>query len=901
MKKGLFILLTVMSMTTLAQDINVSGRLVDSDTGEGIIGATVLFVNVKDSAASQFTTSGPQGNFMVKDLGRAFYKVKIQSIGFKPYQQIVRLTQTVSLGVISLKPEIEELDEVVVEGDLAVIQKGDTTVFRAGSFKTNPDATAADLVSKMPGMVISESGVESNGESINQVLLDGKRFFGQDPLLALNTIPAEVVNEVEVFDQQSERAQMSGFDDGNTTKTMNIVTREDKRQGEFGRFTSGLGTDSRYTVEGNLNSFKKNRQLTLLGMSNDINKTEFSSSDITGSRSRRRGGNRFLGGAQQTPTGITGTNTFGFNYSNAKDDKWQLETSYFYDRENLENSTLTQREQFIGEQTQEYDELNNATSLNVNHRLNVRGRYQIDENNSLLFSPTFTLQDNESADFTDGSTTSNGNLINQTTNNFLTDINGYNSRNNLIYSHKFGGKTGRSLLLDFGFNADNTEGDNTFENVLSDSSIVYRNQSTSSQWSIEPSFTEPVGASSQLQFSYLISKNTRIREIETFEHELSTPQTTSFVAALSDDFESVATIHRPTVGFSKRNFSNFFSVRLGFQHSTLENSEANTGLDASTNRFNAILPSVFGRIPISDQIEAFIRYSTQASLPTTNQLQEVIDNSNPLSLSIGNQELNQSYTHQLFMRIGKTNVEKNTSLSNFTLVRQTNDYISSATNIARTDSVLAQGVMLPRGGQLTRPINLDGFWNIRNTTTYSFVWSKLKLNMSANIGVGYTRNPGIINDELNISETYNLNSRLTITSNISKEIDFNVFYAYNTNRVENTLQSGRNSSYLTHTVGGKINITLPGNFIVRSDLNYQYYQGISGDFNTTYALWNASLAKKFLKNNAGELTFTAFDLLHQNQSITQDVTASYFQEQNSLVLQQYFMVSLMYTLRSFKS
>ncbi|MEM9338457.1 MAG: outer membrane beta-barrel protein [Bacteroidota bacterium] len=902
MKKRLLpILLTFTSLVAWSQGINVTGKVMETDTGEPLIGTTILFVNVKDSTASKFTTSGLDGSFIVKDLTRAFYKISIRSVGYKPYSRLVRLTQTVSLGVIGLEPDVEELEEVVIESDLAVIQKGDTTVFRAGSFKTNPDATAADLVSKMPGIVISDTGVESNGESINQVLLDGKRFFGQDPLLALNTIPAEVVNEVEVFDQQSERSRMSGFEDGNTTKTMNVVTKENKRQGEFGRFVAGMGSDSRYMLEGNLNSFKKNRQLTILGMSNDINKTEFSTSDITGSRSGsgRRGGNRFSGGAQQTPTGITGTNTFGFNYSNEKPEKWQLETSYFFDRENLENSARTQRETFIGDFTQEYDEENASESLNSNHRFNLRGTYEIDPNNSLLFSPSLTLQDNESVDFTEGTTSVEGSQINQTINNFLSETQGYTSKNNLVYSHKFGGKTGRTFLLDMNVNRNSSEGQDSFQDLLSDSSIVYNNKTYGTLWSAEPSFSEPVGTSSKLQFSYLMSRNNRAREVEAFEFGLSEVQNRTFISALSNRFESIATIHQPSIALSKRSFSNFFTFQLALQATTLENGSLNTGSDTFTNRFMVLLPSAFGRIPISDEVSMFFRYSTQTGLPTTNQLQEVIDNSNPLFFAVGNEELDQSYTHQLFVRIGKTNTERNTSLSNFIILRQTNDIISSATLIAQSDSLLADGVVLPRGAQLTSPINLDGFWNLRNTTTYSFVLTQLKLNLSANLGVGYTKNPGLINNELNTSETYNLNSRLTIASNISKNVDFNVSYTYNANKVENTIQSRQNSNFFTHTIGGKMNITLPGNFVLRSDLNYQYYDGISDDFNTTYALWNASVAKKFLKNNAGELTFTAFDLLNQNQSITQDVTASYFQERNSLVLQQYFMVSLMYTLRSF--
>ncbi len=886
---------------TAQEDITVTGRVLDAKSGEAVIGATVYFINVKDSLDSKFGTTDVEGKFTVKNMPRAFYKLEIRSIGYKTYQQVLRITQSAQMAPIALAVDVKQLDEIVVEAEQAVKQKGDTTVYRADSFKTNADATAADLVRKLPGMVITGNGVEVNGETINQVLVDGKRFFGQDPLLALNTLPAEVVNEVEVYDQKSESARQTGFDDGNTVKTMNVVTKEGKRQGEFGKFTAGTGTDSRYLLEGNLNSFKKNRQLTFLGLSNNINKTEFSASDITGAQGGSRGGGRFFGGQQSTPSGITTTNSYGVNYSNSEKDKWQVESSYFYDRGEIDNRNTTQRELFIGSNTQEYDEENTSKSINENHRLNLRTQYQLDESNSLLFIPSFTFQQNESYDFTEGITTNEGAIINQTTNNFSTLTQGYNSQNNLIYTHKFKSKTGRTFSVDMDFDVFDQEGDNTLENVLTDFTTVYQNTSMNTNWSVEPSYAEPVGTNSQVQFSYQMRRQDRTREITALEFLATDPNNTTLVTGLSGDFESIATSHQPTLSFNKRSFSNFFTASLAYQRTELQNRELSSSLGANTTNFQAVLPSFFGRIPLTETVEVFVRYSTQTALPSAVQLQEVVDNSNPLFLSVGNQDLDQSYSHSFFVRIGKNNVKKNTSIANLTILTQTNNYIASATYTASADSTVSAGVVLPQGGQIATPVNLDGFWNARNTTTYSFVLEKLKLNVSANAGVSYVKNPGIVNGELNISETYNFNSRLTVASNISEKVDFNVFYAWNTNQVENSLQERRNSRFLTHTIGGSMNITLPANVILRSDMNYQYYDGISDNFNTKYALWNASIAKKFMKNSAGELTFTVFDILRQNQSITQSVTANFFEERQSLVLRQYFMVSMNYTIRSFRS
>ncbi|MEM6816857.1 MAG: carboxypeptidase-like regulatory domain-containing protein, partial [Bacteroidota bacterium] len=233
----------VMVSESFAQDnkYKIAGTLLDHSDKSAMVGAAVLMVNVKDSARSKYTITDGDGRFMINDLERAFYKLKISSVGYKPYTRILRVSEPdMNLGTLTLEVDVKSLAEVVVEGEVTAVQQiGDTTQYSAAAFKTNPDASASDLVSKMPGIVVDSEGVTANGESIEQVLLDGKRFFGQDPLLSLHTIPADVVDKVQVYDEQSDQSQFTGFDDGNTTKTMNVVTKEDKRNGQFGKLYAG--------------------------------------------------------------------------------------------------------------------------------------------------------------------------------------------------------------------------------------------------------------------------------------------------------------------------------------------------------------------------------------------------------------------------------------------------------------------------------------------------------------------------------------------------------------------------------------------------------------------------------------------------------------------------------------
>jgi hypothetical protein len=299
----------------------------------------------------------------------------------------------------------------------------------------------------------------------------------------------------------------------------------------------------------------------------------------------------------------------------------------------------------------------------------------------------------------------------------------------------------------------------------------------------------------------------------------------------------------------------------------------------------------------------FFRYNTSTNQPSIGQLQNVIDNSNPLFFSIGNPALRQSYSHSLMMRINKTNTDKNKSISNFTRIQNTSNYITNATDFAAEDTVLMGGVVVQKGTQISMPVNLSGYWNISNNTTYSLLISQIKSNLNTSLGLGYVRKPGRTEGLINISNNYSLNFRLGLSSNISKQVDFNTYYRIAANRVFNSIQEQSNtgSQYITQTIGGKLNLIFWKGFVFRNDIYFEHYNGMSDSFNSSYVLWNISIARKFLKNDLAEIEITAFDILDQNQRFNQAVTPNYVEEVRTEVLKQYVMLKLSYRLRKFRS
>lgn len=882
--------------------VKVSGVLVNGANGSGVVGATVILVNIKDSLRSRYSVTNVEGDFLIEKVEKAFYKIQISSVGYTPYSRVLRIgTVDQNLGRISIQPDTKMLEAVEITGKIVPVEmKGDTIVFNADAFKVNPDANTKDLVSKMPGIVVDGSGVTANGETIEQVLLDGKRFFGQDPLLSLNTIPAEVVNQIEVFDELSEQSQLTGFDDGNTTKTMNVVTKEEKRHGKFGKLYGGYGSNDHYSAGGNLNSFKNDKRVTIIGLSNNINQQNFSGEDLAGVSGGgggfRRGGNRNL--MTGTQDGITNTNSLGLNFT----DRWGkaavFEGSYFFNQTDNTSNQLTSRE-FV-QANQLYTGEENSSTDNMNHRLNMRLTYDINKKNKLIIRQSVSFQDNESLDLTDAETSSESReILNETDNEYTSQNKAYNINNNINFQHKFE-KIGRTISMEVNTRINATDRENRLEFSL-DSLTEYLTDENRYTIGSTLTYTEPVGNTAQLSARYRINYTDNSSDKQTYLFEPKT-QEMVFNSKLSNEFTSGYTTHQTSLFLSNRGFGTFFNAGITYQYATLNNHQVFPEVATFSKPFNSILPRIMGRFEFKGGGNMFITYSTDTDEPSVNQLQNVIDNSNPLFWSIGNPDLKQSYEHSLMMRIAKTNPDKNTSLSNFTRVQMTNNYISNATQIMRADSLLGDGLVLERGAQISRPDNFNGYWNINNSTTYGLLISKLKSNLNTTAGLSYRRQPGQINIAPNIANTYSGNAKFSLVSNISEKVDFNIYYNISANTVVNSIQtgnSGGNSNYITQTFGGKLNLIFWKGFVFRNDIFFQKYKGVNDSFSTSYTLWNMSIAKKFLKNDLGELELSVFDLLEQNRSFSQSVNPSYIEETWTKVLQQYFMVTFTYQLRKF--
>eukprot|EP01118_Nematostelium_gracile_P012406 TRINITY_DN4528_c0_g6_i1.p1 TRINITY_DN4528_c0_g6~~TRINITY_DN4528_c0_g6_i1.p1 ORF type:complete len:286 (+),score=61.13 TRINITY_DN4528_c0_g6_i1:23-859(+) len=251
---------------------SVTGKISNAKDQSAVEYATVAVRSLKDSSVVGTTTTNAQGVFTIKGLAPGAYRLYVAYLGLKNTNKEFTVTpavSTVNIGTLAMADDGLNLNTVEIKGDAPpVIVKKDTLEFNASSFKVRENAVVEDVLKKVPGMEVDKDGsVKAQGERITRVKVDGKEFFGNDPLLATKNLPADMIDKIQVIDQLSDQAQFTGIDDGNREKIINITTRKDKKKGFFGNSSVGYGTDDRYDANINVNKFNGDQQMSVIAQS----------------------------------------------------------------------------------------------------------------------------------------------------------------------------------------------------------------------------------------------------------------------------------------------------------------------------------------------------------------------------------------------------------------------------------------------------------------------------------------------------------------------------------------------------------------------------------------------------------------------------------------------------------
>lgn len=904
------------SLSVIAQTL--SGVVIDQKTKEGLISATVQLI--AGDGKVNYTSTDLKGMFQFKKLPAGIYTLQISYVGYKTYKESVIVPSSGEKKVnVTMREDVNLLDEVSVNARATrAEQKGDSLLYNAEAFKVMQGSSAEDLLAKMPGIVVEGGSIQAQGEEVKKVLVDGKEFFDGDVNLAIKNLPSDIIASIEVFDKKSEQAEFTGFDDGEEVKTINIVTKSGFRQGTFGEVSAGYGTDERYKVNGNVNFFNEDRRISLLGMSNNVNQQNFSQEDLAGvmssgaSGKRRRGGRGGASGGNASDFmvgstgGVTSSNGLGINYVDQWGEKWKVTGSYFFNQSDNLTQQQTEREYFDSALPgMTYSEFQESSMKNWNHRFNMKLDYQISNRTSLQFRPTLSFQNNDSDGLLQGQNLQNGIANNETETSTLGENDAYNVGADLILRHRFL-KEGRTLSLMLSGKMSNTDG-NTYTDYLNTLYSVDGLSETDnySQWKqtlnrqytlrSNLSYTEKLTDYMQLQLGYKLSYTDSENDRKTYEQSTVSDLYDQLDESLSNEYQSGYLTQAGSVGLRYR--AGKFNAMLGVdaQWADLRGDMVYPQVDNLSHRYFSILPSFTMRYSLDRTNSLQLRYRSKSSAPSITNLQNVIDNSNPLFLSTGNPNLDQQLSHTANLRYLRTTKSGHTFIAMVGATIQ-QDYVADSTFVAKEDMELTPSVTLSKGAQFTRPINMDGYYSLQSMLTYGFPIDFIRSNINLSLSANYANVPTIFDGIESKTRELNLIPKIIIGSNISNNLDFTASYSAGINKMFSSLNTATGSDYVTHTASAKLGWTFFWGLTFRSTFDYIGYTGL--DTGTEdYFLWNLSLGKKFLKNNAAEIKVEAFDVLKQNQAFTHSIGSNYYDYINSNVLKPYAMISFVYTIR----
>jgi hypothetical protein len=792
-------------------------------------------------------------------------------------------------------PTTIETGEVEVVGEILPVQfKGDTTEYHTDAFKTTPDATALDLVKKLPGINVTDDKVKSQGEEIKQVLVDGRPLFNESPQSTLNRMPAEMIEKVQLYDKKSEQAEFTGIDDGELSKAMNLITRKKYKNSIIGKASAGYGTSKKYDTDLTTNIFKDYRRIGISSKFNNVNSGFFS--EELSSKTRK-----IL--SLISPTGITEGGVANISYSDLWGDNTDIYSGYFFSTS--KNITERSRERFYVTPSlagQNYSENSNSGNNDVYHGIDLKMVSYLDSTSQLVLTPSIKLSDRVSSSNIRGITLSNSFLLNSISSFSNRDNSGYRTGSNFLY-RKLLANPGRIFSVSGGLNYNDFSGENSFfsENFYGTLNADTINQSgtnknTTSNYTLSVGLVEPLTTSTNITFKsdLMITKtnpDNRIYNIDGNKNLL-------LDTMLSNNSKSTSTIAKFSTAYRYNNDIYKFNLDMSIGYSGIKYEQSLPYLSEVTKRFLLLQPSFnFSYFLSRDKYFSF-DYRLTSRDPSASQLETTVNNANPVSLTTGNSDLKQETNHSFSFRYNSLNKENFHSLRVTVLGSLMINRIVSSRIFAINDTTVLGNVFLKKGSYLTYPENQHGSYNIRGYLAYSLPIEFIKSNIGINLSSAISRIPVLINSISSFTLNRSYGAELQISSNISSSLDFSVSSSSDYNQQENE-GSNYKTDYFTQTTYGNFNVILFERVTISVNLMHRYGSNLPESYDKNSYLINTGIGLKLFPDRAGELRISVFDLLDQNKNIRRSADDIYIDDERSNSLGRYFLLSFTYNLKYF--
>ena len=878
----------------------VSGIVKDSSDNT-VIGAIITLKSKTDTLR---TATNNDGVFVLKNVKAATFVLTISEIGFSTTTRKYLNNDAVKhivLDPIILKPENNMLKTVNINGTPSITYKTDTVEYKASDYKVRENATVDELLKKMEGMEVGSDGTLTHqGQQVMKARLNGKDYAGGNVAQAIQTLPADIVEKIQIVDDYGDEAARTGVKDGNPQKVLNITTRADRSVGNIARLTAGEGSDSRYDDRIFGQRIDANQQIGVIAnFRNTVNGV--ASTGLNGASNGSLGSQSSSGGSG----GTTKAGGPAFNYRDDWGKKIEVNMSYTYAYNDVYSINNSVGKQYSSLGNTNFTNNSTGNNNSKSHTASFDMEYNIDSANYLRFTPTYSFSGTNSDNLSQYYQTG---VINQTSlNNSGSNSSSPTYGAVLFYQHIFKKKR-RNISMQLSY----THSDQQTFSTQADSILYYRDSITTAtpfldslvhrviqrgsltnSYRASLTYVEPVGPLSQLEFNaqYIYrgyNNNAYTDNIDSLGRTFQIDSLTN-VYHYSFSETRIALNYR----INKPNYS--LSLGVTAIPTLLQGERQGYAGTVDHSDFNLI--PIFRYMYMWSRQERFsINYSGTPTEPTFNELQPFTDLTNPQNPVIGNPDLKPSFTHSInaiyndYIANSQFNVSGNVNAS-FVNNQVVTNNILTPTIVTKRNAVTGETLRDTSLIPYTHYTNLNGAYTVSGNYNIAKQYDDRKYNLELNGNVTYGRNIAMSNNVESFSSTWRFNERFGPRIDPNDWLEINPYVSYNVTTSSNSLPDAldNNTKTLALSVDGKVYFLQT--WMIGYSASKNYVTGISSNVTKNPFVVNAYFEKEFFKKRNGILSVQFFDILDQNNFINRVITPTGYTDTKTNALSRYVMVS----------
>jgi hypothetical protein len=877
--------------------------------GNGLQGAMVVALSLPDSVLTKYALSSGDGSFTLSRVPVGEYLLQVTFIGYNLFREDLSVTSAdVDAGTLNLSLAPVGMDTLFVNPEqVPFVNRRDTLDYNVRAFPTRPNATVEDLLKRLPGIEVEADGsIKAQGEDVQKVLVEGKEFFGSDPTIATRNLPAEAVDRVQVYDKQSDMAEFTGIPDGEEERVIDLALNDDARDGHFGRLAGGIGADGgkygalgsqpsdevRHNETVSLNRFSPTTQLALVGNINNTNEAGFAGADLKlfqgGGKDARGGGGGPVGGNRQ---GFTESLAVGVNASRDFGEKNWIRSSYFLSSlDNLKN-TATQQQQLLGDEGSSFsDQTNNQATDNLTHTLDLNAQYTISEGHDVRFrgglrSNSSTI---ENVSFHETQNLE-GQILNNAETTNAVDGNSLEGNGRLTWRKRLG-ESGRTLVAEGWANLSrpdvsgelmsvtgtiNKLGDFRYVEILQEQTRGGQRFGQGQRLSL----TQPLGTEYVLE---LFGQRRAVDEDENKDVYDVREAGPVFNDLLSSEFERTYTYHQGGLRFNRNRPDSWLVLGLQVQKSNLDGKILDRD-EQIENGYTHVLPTVNYRYQFKPGTNLNFNYTATTREPTITELQPFTDNSNPLSIYVGNPDLTPEYTHSFRGEYRYFDMFSFVNL--FT-------YFNAAYT---TDDIVLSRIVDTDGLQELSPMNSGQSWTASSGVNFGRPIRTIGARTQLDYNITYSKGSEFINEAENESRILGHSVHVSLENRDKELFDIRAGARFSFNDIEYSLNEELNQDYVNSLYYASGSWYLGDAWTLTSTLNWQRFDEDVFGPGQNVALLNASISR-LVMNERAEIQLIGYDLLTPIQSVAFNSTSRFIQETRVESLGHYLILKFNYKL-----